>query len=92
MRFTLPRPGLGSGRAYHPPARAGHPDAARSRGLHDDELQVLAFTSTVNGRLYLPWEDDESKENFKIPGMYKDIDGRCTSTPLATTALFFSIR
>ena len=59
----------------------GHPDAAKSRGLHDDELQVLAFTSTVNGQLYLPWEDDESKENFKIPGLYKDIDGPLKLNP-----------
>lgn len=49
----------------------------QSKGnLTKAESEVLAATSTINGRIYLPWVDDDAREDFSVTGpAFRDPDG-----------------
>ncbi len=71
----LPPPVAGSAPSRPRPNPAG----SESHAYTKEELEVLRYGSTVNGKLYLPWVDADANEDWKQA--FRDPDG-----PLALSA------
>jgi len=51
-------------------------------GLTTAEIKVLHASSNINGRIFLPWMDEDSTANYKTSKPFDDPDGRI---PLASS-------
>lgn len=74
-------PGGGGGGRVDADAAAGPDDAGPGDRLTPAELAVLKRTSTINGRVYVPWSRIDTHERFVFPAPFTDPDG-----PLALSA------
>eukprot|EP00053_Salpingoeca_punica_P017151 m.164194 g.164194 ORF g.164194 m.164194 type:complete len:791 (-) comp17129_c0_seq1:337-2709(-) len=61
----------------HSPAASAAAAAKRAEAprFSKDELEVLRTTSHINGRMYLPWAEEDARSNFSGQGHFADPDG-----------------
>ena len=60
-----------------PPSLSPEPSAASGGGgkgakITSEELEVLRATSAINGRVFVPWVDADSKENLLVGSKYRN--------------------
>ena len=70
-------------------------------GLKKEEIEILKNSSLVNGRIFLPWVDNDFKENFKFDKPYRYLfeifvfflyyENGCTTNQKKTDMYYYGI-
>jgi len=68
-------------------ATARHLAQASGGGLTDEEKKVLAVTSMINGREYVPFTTGDLKEKFAFPVPFTDKHGKLSLAPKQSSKL-----